>query len=65
MKFDEVVSQPNDVEIGTLYYLVKSYKINMPSFADCERISFLRDCRNKIAHMNCCSAEEVRQLING
>ena len=60
VQFDEVITQPNDVELGTLHFLIKSFKINVPSWADRERVSFLRDCRNKIAHMNCCTVDEVK-----
>ena len=39
--------------------------ITAPAEADRERIRFLHDCRNKLAHMNCCTPNEVASLLDG
>ena len=62
-QFDEIVTVPEDVELGTLHYLVSNHKINMNSQIDRDRIAFLRDCRNKIAHMDYCNIDEVQRLL--
>ena len=63
-QYDEILSKPRDVEIGTLDYLVKSFKIRMPVESDRQRIHFLHYCRNELAHMGCLPYENVVKLID-
>ena len=62
-QYGEVLTKPTEVEIGTLYFMVKSYKINMPSAEDRKRIETLRSYRNTIAHMGCLSPHEIKDLL--
>jgi hypothetical protein len=63
-QYGEIVSNPTEVEIGTLDFLVKSYRISMPLSADRQRIDSLRHYRNTIAHMGCLPPNEVSDLLN-
>ncbi len=63
-QYGEIISNPTEVEIGTLAYLVKSYRISMPSSTDRQRIDSLRHYRNTIAHMGCLLPNEVSDLLN-
>lgn len=68
-QYGEVLTDPMDLELGTLVYLMASrneegyYKLYIPDEAIRERIRLLRECRNQIAHRKCCSVEQVRQLL--
>lgn len=70
IQFGAVITAPADVELGTLCYMM-SCKVHgeyrmlyIPEEAERERIRFLHDCRNKLAHMNCCTAKEVASLLD-
>ncbi len=63
IQYGEALSKPMDVEIGTLHYLVKSYKIRIPLPEDRNRIEMLRNYRNTIAHMKCLSPQEIQSLL--
>ncbi len=69
-QYDIPVTDPVDVEIGTLYRMMKTrdrhlYWLYIPDESDRERISFLHDCRNILAHVSYCTPEQVRCLIEG
>lgn len=63
-QYDVIIEDPNEVELGTLDYLKRSFKINIPQSDIRSWISFLHNCRNKIAHMGCCEPEDVVKLLN-
>ena len=70
VQFGSILTDPTEVELGTLCFMM-SCKISgdyrmlyIPEEDDRERIRFLHDCRNKLAHMNCCSPEEVTKLLD-
>lgn len=66
-EYGERVTDPYDVEFGTLCYMMSLYRADnteqfLVSFrvpADRDRIWLLRDMRNKIAHMDICSTDEI------
>lgn len=62
-QFDVKIEKPEEVELGTLDYIVKRRMVRMPDETLRNRISFLHSCRNKIAHMNCLNPEEIVKLI--
>lgn len=62
-QYGEVLTKSAEIEIGTLDYLVKSYRISMPSSNDRQRIASLRNYRNIIAHMGCLTPNEVDDLL--
>lgn len=61
--------EPAEVELGTLCYMMSHriaddhYMLYIPNPEDREWIRFLHDCRNKLAHMNCCSPADVVGLL--
>ena len=63
------ITNPYDVEIGTLDYLQShyssggGYKLYIPDETDRKRISFLHECRNLLAHVNCCAVCQVNKLL--
>ena len=63
------IYDPYEVELGTLYYLTihkidaDKFKLYIPDQADRNKINFLHTCRNQLAHMNCCSPEQIENLI--
>lgn len=69
-QFGTVLSDPTETELGTLCFMM-SYKVYgdyrmlyIPDEVDRDRIRFLHECRNKLAHMNCCSPEEICNLLD-
>lgn len=70
-QYGELISDPMEVELGSLCYMMShrqdqdhyKYKLYIPDEADRERISFLHDCRNSIAHASICEPEQVRRLL--
>lgn len=67
LQYGEVLSNPMEVELGTLCYMMSSggsyQKLSIPDSTDRERIRFLHNCRNKLAHMDCCSPVEITRLL--
>lgn len=69
IQYGEYLDDPIDVELGTLCYLMKkrnengSYSLFIPDETDRNRIKFLHECRNKLAHVTCCSPEQVFELL--
>lgn len=64
-QFEEQIVDPNEIELGTLVYLIASRQLYVPDALVRERIHLLRDCRNAIAHRECCSLEQVSMLLDG
>ena len=69
-QYGAILTDPTEVELGTLCFMMSckvygDYRmLYIPDDTDRERIRFLHECRNKLAHMNCCTPEEVSQLLN-
>ena len=70
-QFNRLLTKAEDVELGTLVYMLSSsvdssgYKLlYMPDDKDRERIFFLHDCRNQIAHTKICSPEQIQRLAS-
>ena len=62
-QFDGPVQQPEDVEFGTLVYLMASGRLAVDDKETRQRIHLLRDCRNLLAHRTPLNAEQVQQLL--
>ena len=58
-----------DVELGSLCYMMNhrgnngSYMLYTPDEDARQRIVFLHDCRNQLAHVICCTANQVAELL--
>jgi hypothetical protein len=63
IQFFEKITEPEDLEIGTLAYMLNNGKVAIRNEADRDKINFLREIRNRIAHGKCCSPEELRKLF--
>lgn len=71
-QYGEKIVDPMDVELGTLCYMMSykkrddfyMYMLYIPDANDRERIKFLHECRNKLAHVSSCEPEEVRRLLD-
>lgn len=62
-QFGNRITDCLDVELGTLVSLIARHKDAFKSHWGRNRAYLLRDCRNAIAHMNCCSEAEVDSLL--
>lgn len=61
-QYEDLITDPMDLELGTLCYMMShrkdgEYLLYIPSDADRERIRFLHECRNLLAHIACCSPD--------
>ena len=69
-QFGTILTDPTETELGTLCFMMSckvygDYRmLYIPDELDRERIRFLHDCRNKLAHMNCCTPSEVAGLLD-
>lgn len=69
-QYDVVITDPMDVELGTLCYMMSwrncdgLYMLYIPNEDDRARIRFLHECRNLLAHVSCCTSEQVAQLLD-
>ncbi len=69
-QYGELLTDAIDVELGTLCYLMSKrnndglYYLYIPNETDRDRIRFLHECRNNLAHVSCCSPKQVRELLN-
>ena len=58
----EIVSSPQDVEIGTLLYMVGRGDVIIGS-KEYENLQMYRDARNKLAHVNVLASETVEKIL--
>ncbi|MDR2522162.1 MAG: hypothetical protein LBC93_00445 [Synergistaceae bacterium] len=58
--YRQQITDAYDAELGLLL------RLDAPAFQkeDKQRLKFLYDCRNKLAHMKCCSPKELTMLFN-
>ena len=72
-QFNEPLARAIDVELGTLCYMMKTrtkhddslYILYIPDEKEREWISFIHDCRNRLAHVSCCTSEQIGRLLMG
>ncbi len=64
MQFDNPVEKPEDIELGTMVYLMSARRLNIPSYEMRERIHLLRNCRNQLAHRDICNLDQVKALLD-
>ncbi len=69
-QYGKQIYEPFDVELGTLDYYMHKYQeggrwtyISINDATDRRRIEFLHECRNILAHVGCCSTEQVVELL--
>lgn len=60
---NELITRPDDIELGTYYYLLNSHKVSLYNEEDQNRIEFLRDCRNSLSHLHALDVIRVSQLL--
>lgn len=69
-QYGEILHDAVDVELGTLCHLMSKrnddglYTLYIPKEEDRERIRFLHDCRNELAHVSCCTPEQICKLLD-
>ncbi len=63
------IEDPLDLELGTLVYYMSwrdglgNYYIYIPSAETRDRVRFLHECRNILAHLRLCSVEQVKEIL--
>ena len=70
IQYGEPLADAIDVELGSLCYMMGRrndegfFLLHIPDKSDRNRIRFLHDCRNRLAHVSCCSPNQIRELLN-
>lgn len=68
-QFGETVTDPYELEFGILTWLMAKTDdggfryLYLPDEDTRWRIHILKDCRNSLAHANCCTVDQVRDLL--
>ena len=60
--YGEEYKMPEEVELGTLYYLAKNKMLTI-STEDFSKLKCFKNARNKLAHLNSLSIDEVNDLL--
>jgi len=69
-QYGETISNPMDVELGTLCYMMchrksaDQYSLYIPYEDVRSRIRFLHKCRNMLAHVSCCTPAQILELLD-
>lgn len=63
LQFNEPVTDPDNLETGTLYYLMDTGKLAVPDYEMRQRIKLLRDSRNRIAHYEVSSQDQMNEVF--
>ena len=69
IQYGERITNTIDVELGTLCYMMRQreeegqYLLYIPDEAQRRRIVFLHECRNCLAHVECCTRQQVNILL--
>ena len=71
-QYGERIFDPMELEFGSLCYMTSHrqnddesmYILYIPDEADRERIKFLHECRNLLAHAACCDPGRVKKLLD-
>ena len=63
--FGEVMSVPEDVEIGLLYTLTKNGAIQMKDNAEFPKLRVFKQARNDLAHLTPLTYETVVEILTG
>lgn len=61
-QFKETIDDPIELEYGTIYYLFSKKQLKL-SAHEYENLCFLRNVRNKLAHMQVCDIQEVNRIL--
>ncbi len=68
-QYDVQIYDAYDAEFGTLLYLITHrdgngrYKLNISEKTDREKIDFFHECRNLLAHVKCCSPDQIKKIF--
>lgn len=60
----EQITNPFDLEIGPLSYIINSNYVVGIKEDERDRIRFMKSIRNKLAHLSVCSVEEMNRILH-
>lgn len=60
--YGDVYSDPKDVELGTLVYMVDNGEISIPN-KEHNKLKLFKDARNKLSHLSVLSLVEIQMLL--
>lgn len=70
-QFGTCITDLMDLELGTLCYMMSNrekdssdYILYIPNEKLRDRIRFLRECRNLLAHAHCCTPQQIGELLD-
>lgn len=63
-QFGKEAEKPEDIELGTMVYMMKDRRLDIPERETRNKIHTLRECRNLLAHRDTCSLDQVAVLLS-
>lgn len=63
-QYKKRVTEPDDLELGTIHYMLASGLFTPHDKYVEDRIAFLHKCRNCLAHAYCCDTQQVKHLLD-
>ena len=64
-QYKKQLTSPVEIEFGTLCYMIASGMLYISDKSDRDRIHFLHDIRNDLAHAHFCDSAKVKELLDG
>lgn len=64
-QYRKQLTSPIEIEFGTLCYMIASGVVYISDRFDRDRIHFLHDIRNELAHAHFCDTSKVKELLDG
>jgi hypothetical protein len=64
-QYRKQLTSPVEIEFGTLCYMIASGVVYISDRFDRDRIHFLHDIRNELAHAHFCDTSKVKELLDG
>lgn len=63
IQYNQRVTSPSDLEVGTMVYLIASKKLTLNDTALKQRIHVMHQNRNRMAHVELCSLDDMDQVF--
>lgn len=64
-QYKKPLTSPVEIEFGTLCYMITNGMLYISDKSDRDRIYFLHDMRNELAHAHFCDSSKVKELLDG
>ena len=63
-QYKEIITRPEDFEVGTVVYLMAVGKLSIPDFELKKRIHIIHENRNRLAHCQVCTNAQIEEVFS-